>query len=238
MTDNGNLETDPRSLSHRIQESKGQEIVNQLDRLAGSRYIVEKNHEQLHAAVDAYDNIDGSWFLHDPDGARDIHHEFLRCLHNYLASLYTLFEHAKTFQGRLDDKSIEEQLKKKVAELEIPARGDFLKGLRNDFQHRELLHVNLKERFDNNLDTGGQTVERSLILDREKLLEFTGWTSRARTFVDQMDDQVDLLEELDTYQQDITALYEWIEDRVRDRYAAELQERDELIRQVREHRDA
>lgn len=235
MADDNEHGTSVGELNERIHQSPGQEITHLLDRLAGSRYIVEENHGHLHAAAKSYDGKRSSWFLDDPDGAKRIHFEYLRCLHNYLASLYTLYEHADTFQKRLDDEEIESEFVQKLAELGIPKRGDFLKGLRTYIQHRELLQVNLQEQFDFDHDAGEVIIERSLILNREELLAYDGWpNNRARTFVETLEEEIDLMAELDQYQEDITTLYTWLEERVRDRYSEALAEREELIERVQE----
>lgn len=85
------------TLVERIDECRGTRILQEKRRLASTLQIVESNRDTL---AESYNRLKRDATADQPSVSPGREHELLRSFHNYLGSLYTLYEHGKRYRNK------------------------------------------------------------------------------------------------------------------------------------------
>lgn len=213
-------------------ESAGARVMNLERDLRRVHYIVNANYRDLINAID--------WFHTEEDlisreRIEDLDEgimEITRHLHNYVGSTVARYDHTeKRAISKLDSlcdcsPGIKDAYTEKKQE-ELGNQPAFFTGLRNYSYHRRLPVPAGRERGP---ATG--PVTRELYLSKEILLEGE-WSNAAREYLDGLDEEIDLVDELENYHSSLDEMQDWLFDKIAKCCENELEAHDEIVREIR-----
>jgi hypothetical protein len=147
------------------------------------------------------------------DKLHEVQLEILRRLHNFVAASLTLIDHTRYFYKDLysDSNQFEDYQGRIRDEFEVDPLSQFIKGLRQYFQHYSTPKVVIELSFPQNAD-GVESLSIRVLLFTKDLLEFSNWNPAARKFL--KNPQINLLEVTDLYRAKIKDFYNWFIDRL------------------------
>lgn len=193
-------------------ESEGREIFKDLSSLYSSLYIVNNNYSQyIEVRNDLVEEMAGSW-LAKPHSARNEHlREYVRVLHNYAASVYTLRSHYYTFRDRYDDKAPElgNKYSHELSARNIDVICRFLSELRHYTQKRWIPPLVSVVEYEG--------VNR-IHIEKSTLLEWDEWSSSSRNYILGLNDEIEITDIGEEYQEKINSLQEWFRSVVVDTF--------------------
>ena len=135
--------------------------------------------------------------------------EIDRLLHNYLAAAGSLRDHSRRLwqQHPPQDASLsaehDRRIKKTFAESPVAS---FVQKLRDVTVHAQLplIHGTISWSADEG------TLTSTTVLNKRALIEWDGWNARALRFLDESDDEIDLLEVIGAYTAAVHNFNEWL----------------------------
>ena len=135
---------DPKNWLEEFERSKTHEIMDIIWDLSIYHGIIESNFRELQGTIVDNENFWSKYPLKPPSMKwKEEHHlkiELIRCLHNYLMSIYSLREKADGWKEHLNkgDKDFisEEKYKKTLQKLKVEKRYNQLRRIRNNFAHK------------------------------------------------------------------------------------------------------
>lgn len=213
VTMNEQLERDERSRSELIEDcydSRGREIFNDMRSLYTTLQMVNKNCQLLVAKRDEFVSQDAIHWMTTPDGEmQEFFKEYLRRLHNYAASVHTLTHHTYTFFSRNEDLAPELQSKysEELARRNLGVKVNLLKQIRHYTQKNwePPLAANISPAMD---EDDEDTLQ--LYLDKKEMLDWDGWSTDTRKFLNNLDDEIIITRLAEEYQQEVNDFYEWL----------------------------
>ena len=203
------IEEDERTRDEIMEDalhSEGVEIFFDIKSLYTTLNMVNKNYRLLCKKRNEFRNRGADyWMKNDID---PFFREYLRRLHNYAASVHTLISHTYTFLDRYEEQSPElkpryfEELRSRDLEKKV----NLLKQIRHYTQKRwePPLSASISPAMD---DEGEEKLE--LHLKKDEMLEWDGWDSDVREFLEDLDDEIEITELAIDYQNDINDFYDW-----------------------------
>lgn len=210
-------------LFHQRETLEGTKIVRLLKHLATSQYVLNANYQQLYNLIISYEQDLFIWAVENRPRLGAFQKEFLRLLHNYLASIFSLIEHTRKFCKDLNNQEFEKNYRIELKELKINNCIRFLKDLRTYTQHYKLPFVSATFSFKATSPKKG-TVKQKLILHKNGLLEWEKWSSESKEYMKKYGEKIDLKLIVSQYQQLITRFYKHVYKRVIELYSEEIQE--------------
>lgn len=130
--------------------------------------------------------------------------EVFRCLHNYLAILATLIDHARNLMRRYDGTDFAFQYKSRVDILRERPEASFLRDLRNYLLHGSMVPLSI----DITIQRTDPVHSFKVILISRTLLEWNGWKPASKRYLEAHDEIV-LRPCVEAYTEQNIALYEW-----------------------------
>jgi hypothetical protein len=226
-------------LSEQLEELEATEIDRRLQSLHTSFYIVSRNHEMVMDALEYYQESEELWHLKNRPALDEFQQEFLRLIHNYIASYYSLYSHTQTIKNSLDDERLTKRYQEKLSEMDIKEISNFLRRFRAYTQHIQLPPLVAKVEYETiDRETGEGVERRKLVFDRDKLLEWEEWRG-ARSFVEEFDEHIDFLDVADEYQEAIREFTRWFDRAVREEFSDEFDEYESVVSEMQKiSRDA
>lgn len=175
-----------------MQTLNGFKLLQEIDLLKLTLNAFYGNFTQLNKLIDIFENDPEIWSLQNRQKRDALCMEILRSFHNYSSSVSSRIDHMRNFKRKLNNQSINIFCKNEVKKLTTFEVVVFMKDLRNYIQHNELpftkvtLSVKLIE--EKNL----YSWEPKLLLDRCKLLEWAGWKSKPKEYLNSYNNDIDL----------------------------------------------
>jgi hypothetical protein len=194
------------------QRSQATEFVYAFESLQTSHHILNANYQELKAVSDTLDT-DRRFLGRANRPAQDaLHVEFVRRLHNYLASVKTLVDHTRAFRSRhVRDEGFDSQCEAQLSRLRDNPVVKFLQEFRNPVLHSGLPRVAVTTTFPES-----RGIRRQLTVSVSELLAMHDWSEEARRYIDQAQEgyhkdqkYVDLAVAAQNYQDTVTAFYSW-----------------------------
>lgn len=203
------IEEDDRSRRELIDDahySEGGKVFFDIKSLYTTLNMVNKNYRLLCKKRNEFVNRGAEyWLVND---TQEFFREYLRRLHNYAASVHTLISHTYTFLDRYENKKPE--LKEKYFE-ELRSRGlDVKVQLLRQIRHytQKNWEPPLSARISPAVSEDDEE-ELELLLDKEKMLEWDGWDSETKPFLESLDGDIEITELAIEYQSEINDFYDW-----------------------------
>lgn len=208
-------------LMEKREQLEGTKISEILFNLATLRYTVDKNYEELSAAINYIEP-----FLSVPDIKmfNACFREISRLLHNYLSSNYSLIGQYRKLSKDLNCQKLNEGYSEKINALNMDEHVRFINDLRTSAQHVGLpillAHFSRKTR--------DSQLEQKILLHKKTLLtKWKKWNPASRSFIDSHEN-IDLKTVLAEHQSMTTAFYKWFCEAVTNLYSKQLNELTEI----------
>lgn len=132
------------------------------------------------------------------------------------SSLMALVDHARNFQRTTPVCGYSDQVK---AAFCPPGLHDFLQCLRNYNTHWRIAQANWV--IQHNSEPHSR--EARFIITKSRLLEWSGWTIKAREFIENASDAIDIYDLFSGYRKHVQSFYAWHKGAVLNEYATLLQ---------------
>lgn len=227
-------------LFHQRQKLEGTKIFGLIRHLATSQYVLNGNYQELHNLIISYEQNSSILAVQNRLKLEAFHKEFLRLLHNYLASIFSLIEHTRKFCKELNNQELDENYQVDLENLKTNNCIRFLKDLRTYTQHWKLPFVSAT--FSMKVaNTGNRkaTIQQKLILHKNDLLEWKGWSQESKKCMEIYEEKIDLKLIIDEYQELIASFHKRLRKKVVELYSKQIKEFFEIesdLRKLQEHK--
>lgn len=180
-----------------LEAMPGFRLKNDIDSLRRAGHVMSKNADEL--------NRHAAKFLQRRTMARDTTDEYadelVRYLHNYLTAVTSLIDSQRVVMRHCWGKGSEfetGEYREHVKTSFGTGEAEFMKDLRNYCTHRSIPLPGISTKLS--WVQGGPTImENKLTLDRDKLLDWDGWTAPAKGYLRVKGERFDLLPVLYSY---------------------------------------
>ena len=210
--------------------------------LQRSHYIVEENYNDLIQIIEAYE--DGSIEVNEEnyEEIEQLALDFTRHLQNYVAATKGRYDLTQDVIGELADIDTEEppigdKYEEKKESLDIVKYGSFFTGLRNYCLHDRPPIVKVSQETTHNHTAEGITTseQRHFKLRKSDLLESGDYlNSTARDFLNEQNDEFHVHPEVETFQERLVELYDWLDNEIETRFVDSFEEAQGLHEQALE----
>jgi hypothetical protein len=204
--------------------SEGYKINRKIQRLDNTLYILIQNYQTLLKLLEYYQKEDDIWNIVNRKKLNTLSLELTRHLHNYLASVASLIDHTRIFKESENDTNLSSSYDSKKVELIMTNEASFLKELRNYTLHFGLPPVILNEKVEKNIET------RQFMLSKDDLLEYSGWNSSHKNFINNYEGDLNIISIINLYQESIRKFYDWFYKSIEEKYKSQLKEFDDLAK--------
>ncbi|MFT0803255.1 hypothetical protein VSK91_19640 [Bacillus swezeyi] len=196
----------------KIKKSEGFRIHKKMKDLDVSKYVFEKNHEELCKTIDLfksdYNKAIKRIKISQGKGLNPFLYEISRLLHNYLASGKTLIDHSrKIFQDEYEHKHLafSEVYQNKIKEIFVESPlAKFIQDIRNYSVHRSIPISGAS--YEIASSNRGLT---EVFLVKKNLLEWDRWTKKAKEYLNACEEEIDLVQLINEYTEKVKAFQEW-----------------------------
>jgi len=207
------LEQDERPRSELVEDcydSEGREILNDMRSLYTTLQMVNKNYQLLVQKREEFVNQDAVDWMTKPDQEiQEFFREYLRRLHNYAASVHTLTHHTYTFFDRYENKApdLKSKYSEELRRRNLDVKVNLLKQIRHYTQKNwePPLAANISPSTKSN---NSDTLE--LYLKKQEMLDWDGWSSDTRDYLENMDSEIDITQLAEEYQTEVNDFYDWL----------------------------
>jgi hypothetical protein len=195
------------------QRSEATEFTYAFEWLQTSHHILNANYQELKVVSETLDTDRRFLGRANRPGQDALHFEFIRRLHNYLASVKTLVDHTRAFRSRhVHDEVFDQECEAQLLRLRDNPVVKFLQEFRNPVLHSGLPRVALTTTFPES-----KGIRRQLTLSVAELLAMHDWSEEARRYIDEAQEgynkdqkYVDVAAAAQKYQEAVTAFYTWL----------------------------
>jgi len=221
----------------KIRDAPEQKIIQEIDSLRWSFGILHGNYDQLIKLLTLLEDKPQAISLWDVKRKKDLHiifEEIGRLLFNYLAAAFMLIDHTRRYVDHMYSNSQYANFKQEY-EKEIALRfvnndnHQIAQGLRNFIQHRKLPSVGSTITFTQ--ETG---LNKAFMVAIPSLLEWDGWSGRARAILLSKGDTLRLREFVQQYFQQVESFHKWLWVKQVELHKEDVDRLNQLIREARE----
>ncbi|QHJ97777.1 hypothetical protein QM004_11820 [Bacillus subtilis] len=207
--------------TEKIKKTEGWRIYKKIEALHVSKYVFEKNHEELFQAIKLFLTDNYKIMNTQEKGLNPFLYEISRLLHNYLSSAKTLIDHTrKIYQEEYENTPFSKVYQNKIKETftESPL-AKFIQDLRNYSLHR-------------NIPISGASIDflnkegKEVFLVKKNLLDWNGWTNKSKKYIETCKDDIDMIHLINDYTKKVKEFQEWFVIKQKEIHKEEL---DELI---------
>ncbi len=221
-------------LVKKLDKLEGNEILQKIKHLSISQYTLNKNFDDVVKIIHSYETDLSIWSVENRGKLDAFQIEFLRLLHNYISSAYSLREHTRIFKKDLDNTeftSFYDKERNKLSNDEIIA---FRKDLRSYTQHYKLPISNVSLKFTKNKVGKGGLSEQKLFLNKESLLLWKGWGNLSKQYLKKQSKKIDIKDFLHQHHAKVEGFYRRLYDKVSSIYKKEISEYLKLEKEILE----
>ena len=160
--------------------------------------ILDGNYSKLTLLIRSFEEDKTLWYMQNAHKLEIFQIEFLRCLHNYLASAHSIREHIKRFSGKINP-NFKKECKIKWEKMSNNKAFNFFQQLRAFFHHRKIPFSSATFKIDN---FSKDTIQSNkLNLEIKDLLNWkennkTKWSKSSLDFINSFDKTMDIKEPL------------------------------------------
>lgn len=200
MTDDNSF----RDLYSDLNEMEGTKLVRELRGLKDSVYTLDENFDDLNEMDVWFQNQGFQIQPMDRLGQLEpFQREYLRRLHNYLTSVYSLIKHTQRINNNFGSDTFQSEYTAELGARNLTERGEFLRQLRHYTQKRKLppIEVTLLQ------EDGG--VRFAIVVPKTELMDWDEWNEDAEEYLETVPDEVDIQIEVRKYHEKVGGFYEW-----------------------------
>ncbi|MFW5902836.1 MAG: hypothetical protein ACOCTT_03040 [archaeon] len=218
-------ETKSNKLIEKIENHRGREIEQYIRELSIDQYMLNRNLLDLMKCIKYYKDNKELMATKNRDKLDAFLGEFIRVLHNYLASVNTLRNHIYATANKLEN-DFKERYSSELEERDIKKIGSFLIEMGNFIRHKKLLPVASTFSYSK-----GEGTERSLTLNKKRLLEEYDLNEDAKEYLEDWEKRVNIPEVLVEYHKEAKFLCNWFKSEIYSDFSKEIDEHNQLIRE-------
>lgn len=205
------------SLLLKIINSPGYSIKQKLLGIDMLKYFLQMNLNEFDISVKTAIEENDLWYEQN-DKYLELHMvEIARRSHNYLSSYYSLYELTQKFRNSIKDEIFSSEYEKKVKEIFDTQESEFVKNLREYFQHYDIPPIRIEI---TNVSFGYAKTEKRILLDTGKLLKYERFSTKMKQYIKK--NKLDLVKLLHTHNSRILIFYKWFNSAITEKYNKEL----------------
>lgn len=208
-----------RDVQPSIDQTEGGKIWNSLKELDDTVWIFSTSAAELIDEICVFGERSKAtdfWETTNEKNAELYVREVKRKLYYCTSAVMTLVDIARNFSKRWPVDGLQD---KRIEIFSTPGLHEFLQGLRNFSTHWRIAQASWQIDYD--LQTRVRTAH--FIIGKEKLLAWEGWAAKAKEYIHQSGDRIDLLKTLTQYKKNVQQYYSWHKGAVLDQHASSLQ---------------
>ncbi|MGZ4078799.1 MAG: hypothetical protein ACXVDW_15040, partial [Bacteroidia bacterium] len=209
-----------------------QTILNKIKHFKISLEIFENNYIELIHHLEKHNDPIESIKLLKIDTRKELfayQREITRYLHNYIASALSLVDHSRNhFRELYTDESFPEYQQEIDLKFKLNPLANFIKDLRQYFQHYKIPGVSTNVKFENN------KIEMKLLLPLKEISLFSGWRAKSKEFLNQHKDDIDIIIVIKQYHQLVIEFYDWFQAKQMDIHKPDKDKVDRHVHKIRQ----
>ena len=212
------------ALHDELQSMAEFQLLQKIQTFQHSLEVFEGNYREIRRPLEWQAQDPGArelWFLKNRHLLETFQKEVARLLHNFAAGAASLIDHTRLHYRELYAAS--GQLPE--YEGEVSARftkntlAAFVRGLRQYCQHYKVPPLVAQMSYRAEPPSWNSTI----VLDKSKLMEFSGWSAPANAYLEQQGDSIELLEVIQAYYSLVGDFYRWFSGRQREIHKSDLE---------------
>jgi len=212
-------EVDPRlrDMDRELRSMPGREVLLVLNDLDSSAQVFVDNYHELRKYLQYVQTNPGYIFL-GLDQARkqqmeDVFAETRRLVHNFLAASFTLVDHSRCTRDRITPALSDAYQVESGRRFTSDGVAQFWQGLRNFQTHYRPIPLHIVGRAFPPYPPDPPS--RALMMRRAELLEWDNWTSAAKAWLRENDDDIDVLDTSTNYFEKVKDFQLWFLEQMR-----------------------
>jgi hypothetical protein len=200
------------------------ELLQKIHTFQRSLEIFEGNYRELRKLLEWQSQDPRAqelWHLKNRHLLEAFQKEVGRLLHNFVAGAASLIDHTRLHYRELYAASgqlpeYEDEVSARFSENALAA---FIRGLRQYCQHYKVppLVAQMSYRAE------PPALSSTILLDKGKLMEFSGWSASAAGYLEQQGDSIPLLEVIEGYYSLVGDFYRWFSGKQREMHSSDLE---------------
>jgi hypothetical protein len=213
------MSQDFRHVHLSIDQTEGGKIWNNLKELDDTIWIFSTSAAELIDEICVFGERSKATDFWDKTNEKNSElyvREVKRRLYYCTSAVMTLVDIARNFSRRCHVDGLQD---KRNEIFSTPGLHEFLQNLRNFSTHWRIAQANWQINFDR--QSGVRTAH--FIIAKEELLAWDGWVVKAREYIQQSGDSIDLLKVFTQYKKHVQQYYNWHKGAVLDQHASSLQ---------------
>ncbi len=201
-----------------MQSSPAMDYFNRRKLRAFSVNIFQSNFLELINACDMIENPKNGLRLMSEEHRRtsglQAHMEVMRLFHNFLASAKSLIDHTRVFVDEHYGKTplIRIYQQKITVDFATDPLMKFIQDLRNYMVHCGLPSGSMSLSIKRSPETGLQSMESTVSMDKKKLLMWGKWTNPSLAYLEAADEEIKISTLSKAYEAKVRILGEWLDD--------------------------
>lgn len=161
--------------------------------------LLHRAETDVETAVELVQNV------HPPTVRNEFNAQLNQRLHNSVASALTLIDHLRRVVADYQGSQSSAEFNRRNDAIKLDPRAEFIRRLRN-----YVTHYSGVVPYANTVSFGQESFQGAVLLDSKALLGWSGWSPKARTFLADAGDGVDLGELIRWYRGETLSLGAWL----------------------------
>jgi hypothetical protein len=222
------------ALDKELKATAAYHVVKEIRGFSRSIKLFEGNYQQLADSLEYFSDAERSFELEQAGHEKlKVHFqsEVVRLIHNFVAAALSLVDHTRIHYRKLYGEGEFPEYRDRLGEAFADDQlANFVKGLRQYFQHFGLPHIY----FETAWSRDNPIFLRTVRLRNRELQDFD-WKQKAREFLLSQSEDIDLFLLVKTYHEKVVQFYEWFQGRQEEIHAdqfAEVAEKQMQIRRI------
>jgi len=220
-------------LHQKIHASNGMQFLNRRKRRAFSLNIFSGNFHELRRACEVVENPEIGVQLMSKtmkDVGTHAHMEVMRLFHNFLASAKSLIDHTRVFvDEHYENTPLKHEYEEKIkSDFASDPLIKFVQDMRNYMVHRGMPSGSMSLTATRNPETNEQTLKSTVSIDRDRLLDWSGWTKPSMIFIQGADARITISSICNTYSEKIINFYQWFDQKLYHHHEVDIEEFNDL----------
>lgn len=225
-----------RRLLEEERNSKASQFVKAWEWLRLSHYVLNENYRELLLIPEIFNRQTELAAVSRRSEEDALLIEFMRRLHNYLASVKSLVDHTRRFRRRyITGQELNQKIEIKVNELRSDPDVTFLQRLRHPVQHSHLPEIALVTTFPNG------TMKRQLMMGVDELVQYgeRNWSKKEVEYIRDNKEgyyedsqSIDISAAVERYQLKIESFYKWLYNTIQEANMALLEEHNRRVEEI------
>ena len=210
---------DFRSVQKSIDKTEGGQLWRSIKELDDAIWVFTKSTSELLDKINEFGEKSKDvnfWHRTNNRNSEEYVREVKRHLYYCTSSLMTVVDISRSLSKKWPIENLEDKRNKFFS---TPGLHDFLQKLRNFSSHWRMAQANwvIKMNFENG------TRVACFVVSKEELLEWGDWGSKAKKYIEEKQDDIDLYEVFTEYKKHVQQYYDWYKGALINVYSSILQ---------------